>query len=160
VAERLGCDPAWPIGIDAGISATVGPFTLTGVPAAHEQLEQDEAGQHKFLGYILQCGPWTLYHSGDTVWYEGLVETLQSWAIDIALLPINGRAPERRVAGNLNGPEAAQLAHAIGARLVIPCHYEMFTFNTASPKPFIAECERLRQPYAVLQAGERWSSGV
>lgn len=93
VAERLGCDPAWPIGVDAGQSVTIPPFTLTGVPAAHEQLEQDEAGRHKFLGYILQCGPWTLYHSGDTVLYEGIVETLRRWAIDIALLPINGRAP-------------------------------------------------------------------
>ena len=50
----------------------------------------------------------------------------------VALLPINGSAPERRVAGNLNGVEAATLAHAIGARMVIPCHYEMFAFNTAS----------------------------
>ena len=46
-------------------------------------------------------------------------------------LPINGRAPERRVAGNLSGAEAARLAKSIGARLVIPCHYEMFEFNTA-----------------------------
>jgi L-ascorbate metabolism protein UlaG (beta-lactamase superfamily) len=160
VAERLGCDPAWPLGVDAGQAVSVPPFTLTGVPAAHEQLAQDEAGRHQFLGYILQCGPWTLYHSGDTVWYEGMVETLRQWPIDVALLPINGRAPQRRVAGNLDGPEAAQLARAIGTRLVIPCHYEMFTFNTASPEPFIAECERLGQPYRVLHAGERWSSGV
>jgi L-ascorbate metabolism protein UlaG (beta-lactamase superfamily) len=158
VAERLGCDPAWPLGVDAGQTVTIPPFTLTGVPAAHETFEQDEAGRHKFLGYIVQCGPWTIYHSGDTVLYAGMVETLRRWPIDIALLPINGRAPERRVAGNLNGSEAAQLAHAIGARLVIPCHYEMFTFNTASPEPFIAECARLGQPYAVLRAGERWSS--
>jgi L-ascorbate metabolism protein UlaG (beta-lactamase superfamily) len=74
------------------------------------------------------------------------------------LLPINGRAPERRVAGNLWGREAAQLAKAIGARMAIPCHYEMFEFNTATPEEFVAECQHLEQPYRVLRAGERWSS--
>jgi L-ascorbate metabolism protein UlaG (beta-lactamase superfamily) len=157
VVDRLRCDPTWPVGVDDGVAVTVGPFTFTGVPAAHEQVEQDEAGRHKFLGYIVQCGSWTLYHSGDTVWYDGLVERLRQWQIDVAILPINGRAPERRVAGNLSGPDAAQLAKAIDAGLVIPCHYEMFTFNTAAPDSFVAECERLGQPYAVLRAGERLS---
>lgn len=156
VAERLACDPAWPIGLDDDRATTVGPFTLTGIPAAHEQIEQDAAGRHKFLGYIVQAGPWTLYHSGDTVRYDGLIDKLRRWSIDVALLPINGRAPERRVAGNLNGVEAAQLAKAIGAGVVIPCHYEMFTFNTAPPDAFTAEAERIGQPYTVLRAGERW----
>src|SRR5205814_1529994 len=123
-----------------------------------EELEQDEAGHHKYLGYIIQFGPWTLYHSGDTVWYDGMVEKLRQWSIDVAFLPINGRAPERRVAGNLDGLEAAQLAKTIGAHLVIPDHYELFEFNTASPAAFVAEARRLAQPYRVLRAGERWSS--
>jgi len=160
VADRLHIDPMQPIGLDDGKATTIGAFRFTGIPAAHEELEQDEAGRHKYLGYIIQFGPWTLYHSGDTVWYAGMVEKLRQWSIDVAFLPINGRAPERRVAGNLDGPEAAQLAKAIGARLVMPCHYEMFEFNTASPAPFIAEAERLAQPYCVLRAGERWSSSA
>ena len=125
---------------------------------ADQLLEQDAAGHHKYLGYIVQIGPWTIYHSGDTVLYEGMVEQLRYWPIDIALLPINGRAPERRVAGNLDGPEAAQLAKAIGAKVVIPCHYEMFEFNTASPADFVAAAQRIDQPYRVLRAGERWHS--
>lgn len=157
VAQRLGCDPAWPLGVDDGLTVAVGPFRITGVPAAHEAIEQDAAGRHVYLGYIVQFGPWTIYHSGDTVWYVDMVEKLRTWSIDIALLPINGRAPERRVAGNLDGPEAARLAQAIGAKLVIPCHYEMFTFNTASPAAFINEAVQLSQPYHVLLAGERLS---
>jgi L-ascorbate metabolism protein UlaG (beta-lactamase superfamily) len=158
VIDRLGCDPAWPHGLDAGQRLTITPFTITGVPAAHEHLEQDAAGRHRFLGYLIEAGPWIIYHSGDTVWYPGLVEALQPYAIDVALLPINGAAPERRVAGNLDGPEAARLARMVNAGLVIPCHYEMFTFNTASPEAFVAECQRLGQPYHILRAGERWSS--
>jgi hypothetical protein len=32
----------------------------------------------------------------------------------------------------------------------------MFAFNTASPEMFRAECLRLGQRHAVLQAGQRW----
>ena len=71
------------------------------------------------------------------------------------MLPINGDRPERRVAGNLFGDEAARLAKAIGARLVVPCHYDMFTFNTEPPDLFISECKRIGQPYKVLRCGER-----
>jgi hypothetical protein len=39
---------------------------------------------------------------------------------------------------------------------VVPCHYEMFEFNTASPAEFVATCERLGQRHKVLRAGERW----
>jgi L-ascorbate metabolism protein UlaG (beta-lactamase superfamily) len=85
-----------------------------------------------------------------------MAKRLRKWTIDIALLPINGRAPERRVAGNLWGREAAQLGRTIGARLVIPCHYDMFAFNTASPAEFIAACQRIGQPFRVLQCGERF----
>jgi L-ascorbate metabolism protein UlaG (beta-lactamase superfamily) len=157
VADRLHMNPALPIGLDEGASVTMAGLTLTGVPAAHESVERDEQGRCKFLGYVVRFGPWTLYHSGDTVLYEGMAERLRPFAPDVALLPINGRAPERRVAGNLDGPEAARLAHDIGARLVIPCHYDMFAFNTAPPDAFAAECERIGQPYRVLRQGERCS---
>ena len=107
---------------------------------------------------MIRFGRWALYHSGDTVRYDGMIERLRRWKIDVALLPINGRAAERRVPGNLNGPEAAVMAKEMGARLVIPCHYEMFEFNTASPDEFVAEAQKLTQPYRILRCGERWSS--
>jgi len=74
----------------------------------------------------------------------------------VALLPINGRAPERRVPGNLFGREAAQLARDIEAKVVIPCHFEMFEFNTASPNEFIHQCQTLGQLFKVLRCGEQW----
>jgi L-ascorbate metabolism protein UlaG (beta-lactamase superfamily) len=128
-------------------------FTITAVPAAHDRLTTDEQGRHVYLGYVVKAGSWAVYHSGDTVVFDGMADGLRPYEIDVAILPINGKV------GNMSGVDAARLAKEIGAKLVIPCHYEMFEFNTASPAEFVAECERLGQPYKVLRAGERWSGG-
>lgn len=152
VAQRLGpAAAARFVPLADGQRATVGAFTFEAVPAAHEELAPE------YAGFVVTVGPFGIYHSGDTVPFPGMEARLRGHAIDVAFLPINGRATLRRVAGNLDGPEAARLAHAIGARWVVPCHYEMFAFNTASPVAFVAECGRLGQPHAVLRAGARWS---
>jgi L-ascorbate metabolism protein UlaG (beta-lactamase superfamily) len=59
------------------------------------------------------------------------------------------------VAGNFSTEEAAQLGKQIGVGLVIPCHYEMFEFNTVSPKAFVRAAEEIEQNYRLLQCGER-----
>jgi len=158
-ADRLSvADPSTLAGMDDGTTITLNNIALTGVPAAHETVERDHAGRCKFLGYVARLGPWTIYHSGDTVPYAGMAERLRAFQPDIALLPINGRAPERRVAGNLDGREAARLARDIGAGVVIPCHYDLFAFNSAEPAEiFVPECERLGQSCHVLRLGERWT---
>ena len=79
--------------------------------------------------------------------------------IDVALLPINGRVPERMVVGNLWGDEAATVAHEIGARLAVPMHFELFTFNTEPPDVFVDTCTRLGRLHRVLRAGERLTVG-
>ena len=158
VADRLKIDAGAPIGLDDGTTVEISGIKFSGVASAHETVERDEQGRARFMGYVLQFGRWTLYHSGDTVRYEGMAEKLRRFKIDVALLPINGRAPERRVPGNLTGREAAQLARDIDAKLAIPCHFAMFDFNTATPDEFIDHCQKLGQPFKVLRCGERWRS--
>jgi L-ascorbate metabolism protein UlaG (beta-lactamase superfamily) len=153
MANRLGVAPSFPTALRIGEHTTAGPFRFTAVPAAHEELSPE------YVGYVVEFGRWRIYHSGDTLLFDGMADLLRPFAIDVALLPINGRAPERRVAGNLNGAEAARLAKSMGARLAIPCHYEMFTFNTADPSEFIEAAESTGQAYRVLVCGERWESG-
>lgn len=158
VADRLKIVPELPIGLDAGRHSVVKGFNFHGVPAAHETIDRDDHGRCKYLGYVVEFGGWTVYHSGDTVRYPEMADLLKQWPIDVALLPINGAKPERRVAGNLGGREAAELARDIGARLVIPCHFEMFEFNTASSSEFVLAARLHGVPHRVLRAGERWSS--
>ena len=124
--------------ISEGETLEIAGFRIQAVPAVHP-------GDH-CVGYVIEMASYRLYHSGDTTWVDSGVR-----GVDVALVPINGRL------GNLDGPDAARLAHTIEARLAVPCHYDMFEFNTASPDAFAAECERLGQPYRVLQQGERIS---
>jgi L-ascorbate metabolism protein UlaG (beta-lactamase superfamily) len=148
-AERAGVDASSIVGMDEGTTIQIGAFEIVAIAAAHEAVEYDARGRRKCLGYILRSSAATIYHSGDTLFFDGLAARLRPYTVDIALLPINGKV------GNMSGAEAARVAHAAGIRIVVPCHYDMFEFNTADPATeFIPECERLRQRYRVLGVGE------
>ena len=158
VQQRVKCPEDFPIGLNEGEKVELtGDLKIYGIPAAHNDLERDEEGRCKYMGYVFQLGPFYIYHSGDTLWRQEIVDALNPFQIDIALLPINGNKPERRVAGNLNAREAVQLAQVIGAKWVIPCHYHMFTFNTVDPDEFERIAEEKGQPYQILRGGERFT---
>lgn len=158
VANRIGCSDEWPFGLNHDEEISIGHFSFYGIPAAHNFLEKNDLGQCFFMGYIVSFGPWKVYHSGDTLWYDGMENILKKFSIDVAFLPINGNKPERKVAGNLNAEEAALLGKKIEARCVVPCHYDMFTFNTEDPAVFKQAAESVGQRYKILECGERWSS--
>lgn len=157
IADRVKCDLNFPIGLNDGEQIEVKQFTFHGIPAAHNTLERDEKGRSKFMGYVVQFGKFSVYHSGDTLWYDGLDKMLKPFHIDIAFLPINGNDPLRGVAGNLNASEAALLGKQIHARFVIPHHYDMFAFNTADPKDFSDQAKMHHQPYVILKLGEKFT---
>jgi L-ascorbate metabolism protein UlaG (beta-lactamase superfamily) len=156
VAGRLKCETGFPVGLTDGKSVTIGDFTFYGIPAKHNEIERDENGNCKYMGYVIAFDGHHIYHSGDTLWFDEMADLLKPFSIDVALLPINGNAPGRKVAGNLDCHEAAKLGKAIGARWVIPCHYDMFTFNTADVKEFVKEAIIAGQPFKVLGGGENF----
>ena len=157
VAERVKCDINFPIGLNDGQSVTIDGFTFHGIPAKHNEIERDENGNCKCMGYIIEFGPYKIYHSGDTLWFDEMVDLLKPYSVDVAILPINGNKPERKVAGNLDCKEAAKLGKAINAKCVIPCHYNMFEFNTADVNEFVIEAKKIKQPYTILRGGEKFS---
>jgi L-ascorbate metabolism protein UlaG (beta-lactamase superfamily) len=114
------------------------PMEVAGVgveplPSAHEQLALDPAGEHRFLGYLLDLGGATVYHPGDCVPYPELPALLARRAVDLALLPVNGRDARRAssgVPGNFTLDEAMDLAAACGFGAVIGHHFGLFDFNT------------------------------
>lgn len=160
VAERVKCAIDFPLGLNDGQSVQIGDFSFHGIPAKHNTIDRDEQGNCRYMGYVIRFGGYSIYHSGDTLWFDELPELLRPFAIDLALLPVNGDKPERKVAGNLDHREAVKLARLLGVKTVIPCHYDMFSFNTANVEDFVKEALEAGQGYQVLRGGERYSFTV
>jgi len=157
VAERVKCKREFPVGLNDNRSVTIDEFTFYGIPAKHNEIERNENGNCKYMGFVLQFGPYKIYHSGDTLLFDGMIDLLKPFNVDVALLPINGNKPERKVAGNLDCKEAGELAKAINAKFVIPCHYDMFDFNTADVNEFAIVADQINQPYRILHGGEKFT---
>lgn len=153
--QRGQCEFNFPIGLDAGETYIEKDISIMAIPSAHESLDKDQSGKHLYLGYIIRLGTWTLYHSGDTVLYPGMVENIRPYAPDVIFLPINGSNPGRRVAGNLNARDAVYLATQVGAKLTIPGHYHLFEFNSVEPDEFVSLAAAQNLPIRLLQPGER-----
>jgi L-ascorbate metabolism protein UlaG (beta-lactamase superfamily) len=163
-AAKIGLEAARLVPVNAGEEISLSKdVSVEVVAAAHENMQVNERGEHSFLGFIIHLGSTTLYHSGDSVVYPGLVERLRKVRIDLALLPINGRSPRLAAAGfagNMNFDEARRLCLTAGIGLLMPHHFGMFAFNTANPAETQKEIDlidssRLR---CVLPAVEQYYS--
>lgn len=132
------------------------------VPAAHEELETTGGDRaHRYVGYLLDINGVRVYHAGDTVVYPGFPEMLAAEAIDLGMLPINGRdyfRTSRGIVGNMNVREAAELADRVRMDMVIPLHYDLFAGNSEKPGNFVQELyERYPdQKCHVMARGERF----
>lgn len=154
VANRINSERDFPIGLNDNLSITIKHCKITGLPAKHNEIDRDEYGNCKYMGYIFEVGNYKIYHSGDTLWFDEMIDVLNPYKLDLAILPINGNKPERKVAGNLDTKEAVLLTKEIGARCVIPCHYDLFEFNTADVNEFANYAKEYNQPYRILKLGE------
>ncbi len=158
VCNRLQIEQDKPIGLNDGMTHEEGWISLTAIPAAHNEIDRDEKGNCHYLGYIINIAGMNIYHSGDTLLYAGMEDRIIAFQPKLALLPINGNDPSRKVAGNLNAAEAVQLAKKCGIQCIVPCHYNLFAFNTANVNTFIAIAKEMEQPYLVLDLGGKISS--
>ena len=91
--RSVKCDLNFPVGLNDSKQVTIGDFTFIGVPAKHNELERDEHGNSRFMGYVIKFGGHTIYHSGDTLWFDGMADLLKPFNVDLALLPVNGNDP-------------------------------------------------------------------
>jgi L-ascorbate metabolism protein UlaG (beta-lactamase superfamily) len=152
-ARERGVPAARLIEADAFSALEAGGIGIHPIPSAHEELSIDEAGHHRFLGYILNLAGMTLYHSGDCVPYPGIEKNLEPFHIDIALLPVNGRDAARKAAnilGNFTLKEAVDLAASSSFPWMIGHHFGMFDFNTIDSNEARAWIENRSLPGAIM----------
>lgn len=110
------------------------------VPAAHYGLTKNQGtGEFDFVGYLVRMDNCVVYHSGDTILYDQMVNSILApgWEIDVACLPVNGRDNQREemgITGNLSAEEAGHLAMVIHAKTLIPLHNDLFSINSEDPE--------------------------
>ena len=145
----------------AGDGFRLGDLKVSPIAAKHG-VDMDDAysfgrelsgGLVRYLGYVVEIDGVRVYHSGDTILYEGLSDEVRSAGVDLALLPINGREPARErqnIVGNLGPEEAVGLAASSGAEALVPMHYDMFAGNRGSPGLVLDAAERRRSELTVV----------
>jgi L-ascorbate metabolism protein UlaG (beta-lactamase superfamily) len=100
-------------------------------------------------GMVVQFGGATVYHLGDTCLFGDLELIGRRHAIDVALIPIGGHY-------TMDRHDAVEAARMIGARQVIPCHYDTFPPIVTDVQAFVAELENsTASEVIVLAPGER-----
>jgi L-ascorbate metabolism protein UlaG (beta-lactamase superfamily) len=131
---------------EVGEPVEVAGATVTAIPSAHTDAEYDPDRGYRFLGYVIEWNGVAVYHAGDTVVHDGMIEALSGRRVDVAFLPINGRDYFRTrdgIVGNTDYREAVHLAEELDFGLIVPTHYDLFEFNGADPGFFVSYLYRL-----------------
>lgn len=93
-------------------------------------------------GYIIRAGGKSVFHCGDSAWFDGFTEIGKRFDIDVALMPIGAYdAPSGRDV-HLNPEEAVRAFVELGAKVMIPMHYGTFPLGN---EPLGEPVERLLQ---------------
>jgi L-ascorbate metabolism protein UlaG (beta-lactamase superfamily) len=100
-------------------------------------------------GLVVEFGGSIIYHLGDTSLFGDLELVGRRHAIDVAMIPIGGHY-------TMDRHDAIEAARMIGARQVIPCHYNTFPPIVADVEAFAADIENsTTSEVIVLAPGER-----
>ena len=130
-------------------TARVKDVRITFVPAQHWSRRGLLDGNHTLWGgFVIQGRSATVYHAGDTAWFEGFAEIGRRFpALDAALLPIGAYDPAWFMEQQHLNPEQALAAlGALGARRLLAMHWGTFklTDEPLDEPPQRLEAERRR----------------
>ncbi len=107
----------------------LGDLTVTHTPSNHWGARIIRDMHRGFGGYVLSGGRHSLYHAGDTAFFDGFHEIGQRLHPDIALLPIGAYDPPSFRAVHTSPEDAVQAFVDLNARRMIPMHYGTFKLS-------------------------------
>ena len=98
-------------------------------------------------GYIVRAGGKSVFHCGDSAYFDGFKEIGERYEIDVALMPIGAyESPSGRDV-HMNPEEAVRAFADLGAKALIPMHYGTFPLgNEPQDEPverLLREADRL-----------------
>jgi L-ascorbate metabolism protein UlaG (beta-lactamase superfamily) len=127
---------------------SIGGLDITMTPCKHWGARFFKDTHRGFGGYVIHGGGHTLYHSGDTAYFDGFAKIGSRLKPEVALLPIGAYRPDSYRGVHTCPEEALQAFLDLGARRMIPMHYGTFRL---SQEPMEEPVERLMA--AARQAG-------
>jgi L-ascorbate metabolism protein UlaG (beta-lactamase superfamily) len=138
-------------GMNIGGTITVDGVSFTMTPAAHSSWIE-EAGTgccgSTAAGFVIGMDGIKVYHAGDTGLFSDMKLIGDLYHPDVALLPIGGRY-------TMGIAEAMMAAQFIGAKMVIPIHYNTWDKISADPQRFRMALEKTTDiRVTVLKPGE------
>jgi L-ascorbate metabolism protein UlaG (beta-lactamase superfamily) len=130
-------------------SARVGDVRITFVPSQHwSRRGLFDTNETLWGGFVIEGRSATVYHSGDTAFFEGFAEIGRRFpGLDAALLPIGAYDPAWFMERQHMNPEQALAAfQAVGARTFLAMHWGTFklTDEPLDEPPQRLEAERQR----------------
>jgi L-ascorbate metabolism protein UlaG (beta-lactamase superfamily) len=135
IAEELSGDGLGKVrDLNLGGTAEFGWGSVKMVPAWHTSTTP-KGTVNTPAGLLVKFAGKTIYHLGDTALFSDLeLIARRAGEIDVALMCIGGHYTMDRV-------DAVQAAKLIGAREVIPCHYDTFPPIETDAQAFKADVE-------------------
>lgn len=99
-------------------------------------------------GLVIRMGGTTVYHTGDTALFGDLKLIGERDPVDVALIPIGGHY-------TMDRHDAAVAAELIGAKTVIPMHFDTFPPIAADAEAFRSEVEsKTSSQVVILEPGQ------
>ncbi len=106
-----------------------GPARITLTPCHHWGARVLHDSHRGFGGYVIEIGGRTIYHCGDTAFFDGFKEIGERFKIDLALLPIGAYDPPSGREVHMNPEQAIEAFLQLGAAQMVPMHYGSFRLS-------------------------------
>lgn len=119
-----------------------GHVEITHVPSRHWGARIVRDMHRGYGGYVLRASQHSLYHAGDTAYFEGFREIGERLQPQLAMLPIGAYTPASFREVHTSPEDAVQAFVDLGSRWMIPMHYGTFRL---SQEPIEEPLQRLRQ---------------
>ncbi|MGB8890114.1 MAG: MBL fold metallo-hydrolase [Candidatus Korobacteraceae bacterium] len=110
-------------------SVQLGNLEITHVPARHWGARIVRDMYRGYGGYVLRSGEESLYHAGDTAYFDGFQEIGERLRPEVALLPIGAYHPASYRSVHTSPEDAVQAFLDLGARWMVPMHYGSFRLS-------------------------------
>lgn len=121
-------------------SLVFGDIEIIHTPSHHWGARFIHDTHRDYGGYIVRSGGKSVFHCGDSAYFEGFKEIGERYDIDVALMPIGAyESPSGRDV-HMNPEEAVRAFADLGAKAIIPMHYGTFPLGN---EPHHEPVERL-----------------